>query len=65
MTRPMGASFGDLLSQPVADDGLGCATVVTRFMFLGAIAALILYITFSRDGIEVAVATVRSGDEVW
>lgn len=52
VTRPVGASFGDLLSQPTANGGLGLGTVVTSCVFLTAIAALIIYMTISRDGSE-------------
>ncbi len=53
-TRPMGASFGDLLSQPVSDGGLGFGTVITSLIFLAGIAGLITYMTLSRDGDETA-----------
>ena len=44
LTRPLGASTGDLLSQPVADGGLGLGTVVTSFIFLAVIVALVVYL---------------------
>jgi uncharacterized membrane-anchored protein len=52
-TRPLGASFGDWLSQPVEYGGLGFGTIVTSLMFLGCIAALIIYMTLMRHGEEV------------
>lgn len=52
ITRPMGASFGDLLSQPVANGGLGLGTVATSLIFLSAIAATVLYMTRTKDGLE-------------
>ncbi|MDW5317573.1 hypothetical protein [Rhizobium sp. PL01] len=48
LTRPLGASFGDLLSQPVEYGGLGFGTIITSALFLGAIVAIVLYMTFSR-----------------
>jgi uncharacterized membrane-anchored protein len=51
-TRPLGASFGDLLSQPVEYGGLGFGTVVTSFMFLVSIAAIVAYMTITKDGEE-------------
>ena len=51
-TRPMGASFGDLLSQPVEYGGLGFGTVITSFLFLSAIAAAVVYMTLTHDGDE-------------
>ena len=52
VTRPMGASFGDYLSQPAANGGLGLGTVVTSLIFFAAIAATIMYMTRSKDGLE-------------
>jgi uncharacterized membrane-anchored protein len=52
VTRPMGASFGDLLSQPVANGGMGLGTVITSALFLAGIAGLVIYMTISRDGEE-------------
>ncbi len=45
LTRPFGASLGDLLSQPVASGGLGLGTVVTSLIFLTTILGLIVYMT--------------------
>lgn len=45
LTRPFGASFGDLLSQPTTNGGLGLGTVATSALFLGVILALIAYMT--------------------
>lgn len=45
LTRPFGASLGDLLSQPVDAGGLGWGTVGTSAVFLGAIVILIAYLT--------------------
>ncbi|MGT2504691.1 COG4705 family protein (plasmid) [Bradyrhizobium guangxiense] len=52
VTRPMGASFGDLLSQPPGNGGMGLGTVITSVLFLAAIAGLVTYMTVSRDGEE-------------
>ena len=52
VTRPMGASFGDLLSQSVANGGLGLGTVITSLIFLFCIAVLVIYMMLSRDGEE-------------
>jgi uncharacterized membrane-anchored protein len=48
LTRPFGASFGDYLSQPVVDGGLGLGPVVTTIVFLSTIAILVIYLTLSR-----------------
>jgi uncharacterized membrane-anchored protein len=48
LTRPLGASFGDLLSQPAEYGGLGLGTIVTSGLFLTAIIAIVAYM--SRPG---------------
>jgi uncharacterized membrane-anchored protein len=53
-TRPLGASFGDLLSQPKEDGGLGLGTTVTSLAFLGCIAVVVVYMTLRRGGVETA-----------
>jgi uncharacterized membrane-anchored protein/membrane-associated phospholipid phosphatase len=44
LTRPLGASMGDLLSQPVKDGGVGLGTTVTSVAFLSTIVAVVLYL---------------------
>ena len=41
-TRPLGASFGDLLSQPRDYGGLGFGTIATSFGFLAVIVVVVL-----------------------
>ncbi|MDX6699510.1 MAG: hypothetical protein QOE65_2907 [Solirubrobacteraceae bacterium] len=48
LTRPLGASIGDYLSQPTADGGLGLGTTVTSLLFLGTILALVVYLSVTR-----------------
>jgi uncharacterized membrane-anchored protein len=48
ITRPLGASIGDYLSQPIAEGGLGLGSVDTTALFLTAITALVAYLTLSR-----------------
>lgn len=45
LTRPLGASMGDLLSQAKADGGLGFGTTVTSVIFLSAIFGVVIYMT--------------------
>lgn len=52
LTRPLGASFGDLLSQPMDYGGLGLGTVVTSFIFLAVIAGIVIYMTLMNRGGE-------------
>lgn len=51
-TRPLGASFGDLLSQPARYGGMGLGTTLTSALFLAVILAIIGYVTLTRDGSE-------------
>ncbi|MGX5681095.1 COG4705 family protein [Schumannella luteola] len=44
LTRPFGASLGDLLSQKHAHGGLGFGTTMTSVVFLGVIVALTVYL---------------------
>jgi len=48
LTRPLGASLGDYLSQSPSVGGLGLGTVVTSAIFLAAIAVLVIYLTVTR-----------------
>lgn len=45
LTRPLGASIGDLLSQPRADGGLGLGTMGTSALFLAIITGLVVFMT--------------------
>ncbi|GIG20783.1 membrane protein [Cellulomonas chitinilytica] len=56
LTRPLGASIGDLLSQSTADGGLGLGTTTTSVIFLAAIAAIVTYLTITRRDVETAEA---------
>jgi len=47
-TRPLGASFGDLLSQPRDYGGFGLGTIATSAGFLAAIVLLVLLMTLRR-----------------
>jgi uncharacterized membrane-anchored protein len=48
LTRPLGASLGDLLSQARADGGLGLGTTVTSVIFLLAILLVVVYLSITR-----------------
>jgi uncharacterized membrane-anchored protein len=63
LTRPLGASIGDYLSQPVEETGLGLGTITTSIIFLSAILALVVYLTISkRDLIAVSDLDGRPGE---
>ncbi|WP_127997167.1 COG4705 family protein [Piscinibacter defluvii] len=61
LTRPFGASFGDLLSQPRTNGGLGLGTVGTSALFLAVILGLIVVMTKAqmRAGASVEPARVE------
>ena len=52
LTRPLGASFGDYLSQPRTDGGLGLGTVGTSALFLIVILSLVMYLTKTRRDVR-------------
>ncbi|MDB5254169.1 MAG: hypothetical protein JWL80_235 [Parcubacteria group bacterium] len=54
LTRPLGASIGDYLSQAKEDGGLGLGTVVTTAVFLVAIIATVIYLAVSKKDIPVS-----------
>lgn len=55
LTRPLGASIGDYLSQAKVDGGLGLGTVVTSAIFLSVIAVVVAYLTVTRKDATPAV----------
>ncbi len=55
LTRPLGASIGDFLSQPKSDGGLGIGTVGTSALFLAAIVGMVAFLSITR--VDVARAT--------
>ena len=48
LTRPLGASIGDYLSQAKADGGLALGTTVTSMIFLASILAVVVYLTITK-----------------
>ncbi|MEZ5888478.1 MAG: hypothetical protein R3D56_16585 [Paracoccaceae bacterium] len=52
LTRPLGASFGDFLSQPSDYGGLGFGTILTSVLFLAVIIATVAYMSITREGEE-------------
>jgi uncharacterized membrane-anchored protein len=49
LTRPLGASIGDLLSQPVKNGGFGLGTIGTTVSFITTIAILIVYLSIKQQ----------------
>ncbi len=56
LTRPLGASTGDFLSQPKADGGLGLGTTLTSSVFLAAIVGLVGCLSVQEHGRDHAAA---------
>jgi uncharacterized membrane-anchored protein len=52
LTRPLGASLGDLLTQDRDNGGLGFGPAVTTGLFLVVIVALVAYLTISKTDVE-------------
>jgi len=62
-TRPLGASFGDYLSQPKEYGGLGLGATVTSIIFLIPILAIVIFLAVTKFDIsqkgETSLNTVR------
>ncbi|MEH7309032.1 COG4705 family protein [Neobacillus drentensis] len=52
LTRPLGASLGDYLSQPKNNGGLGLGTTITSVIFLLAIFAIIIFLAVTKIDIN-------------
>lgn len=52
LTRPLGASIGDYLSQNRSDGGLGFGTTITSVIFLSAILTVVVYLTVTKTDAE-------------
>lgn len=60
LTRPLGASLGDYLSQRRDAGGLGFGTVVTSAIFLAAILATVVYLAITKKDTTAAEAVQAS-----
>jgi uncharacterized membrane-anchored protein len=56
LTRPLGASIGDYLSQSRDDGGLGLGTVGTTALFVAAIVSLVAFLSITRRDAPKAAA---------
>ena len=62
LTRPLGASLGDWLSQPISDGGLGLGAVTTSVAFLTIILSLVVFLSISRKVVRPRVVeTMNAG----
>lgn len=60
LTRPLGASTGDLLSQPTTNGGLGWGTVGTSMLFLSIITSLVIYLSMKQKKVAPVPIDSRS-----
>jgi uncharacterized membrane-anchored protein len=63
LTRPLGASLGDYLSQPADNGGLGLGTVVTSAIFLSTILATVIYLTKTKKDLGVVTVAIEKERE--
>lgn len=56
LTRPLGASLGDLMSQSTKDGGLGLGTVGTSAIFLAAILIIVIYLAKTKRDVDKIIA---------
>ncbi|MDE1766060.1 MAG: hypothetical protein KGI27_07280 [Thaumarchaeota archaeon] len=61
LTRPLGASIGDYLSQDLSNGGLGLGTAITSMIFLGTILATVIYLTVTKKDV---IRKSNFGDQV-
>ncbi|MBY2925571.1 hypothetical protein [Rhizobium leguminosarum] len=61
LTRPLGASFGDLMSQPAQYGGLGLGTIITSAIFLASIVTIVAFMSLRHGGDEL-VAVGQDGE---
>ncbi len=52
LTRPFGASCGDLLSQPASNGGLGLGSIETSMVFLAMIIGMVIYLSVAPKRLE-------------
>ena len=66
LTRPLGASCGDLLSQSVVNGGLGFGAVITSGIFLVIIFALVVYLTIIQKRVAfcVPIPSINTNDDL-
>ena len=62
MTRPLGASIGDFLSQPTNHGGLGLGATVTSVIFVGGILAIVTYLSLTKRDV-IAFSKTEHTDE--
>lgn len=61
LTRPLGASLGDLLSQSTEYGGLGLGTIHTSISFLAVIIALVAFVSLRPEALRASPAQEKRG----
>jgi uncharacterized membrane-anchored protein len=61
LTRPLGASIGDYLSQPSSQGGLGLGATVTSLIFVVGILSLVTYLAVTKADVIPSDATATAG----
>jgi uncharacterized membrane-anchored protein len=59
LTRPLGASIGDYLSQPPTQGGLGLGATVTSLIFVAGIVGIVTYLTVTKADV---IPSTSDGD---
>ena len=60
LTRPLGASIGDYLSQPSDLGGLGLGATVTSLIFTAGIVVIVVYLSVTRADVIAGSSTVEA-----
>ncbi len=63
MTRPLGASLGDYLSQSKVHGGLGLGATITSVIFLSAILLTVIFLAFTKKDVIAEPETEEETDE--
>ena len=63
LTRPLGASIGDGLTQPKDQGGLGLGATTTSIIFTAGILALVTYLTLTKADVIAAARVAKRSSE--
>jgi uncharacterized membrane-anchored protein len=62
LTRPLGASIGDFLSQSGEHGGLGLGATITSMIFLAGILGIVTYLSLTKRDVIAAAAATHSDE---
>ena len=65
LTRPLGASLGDLLSQPPENGGLGLGAAGTSLIFLSAILMTVVFLSLTKLDRRGQASDAKKASEAW